>query len=82
MWQNSSTEIINFCYIKEYIYRLHFDTQILLWVFKDRFNKHGCNFNEVSKIAYSRVLEIKLFLNKGYDVIISVHDITKFYHVT
>ena len=28
-------------------------------VFKDSFNKHGCNFDDVSKIGYSRFSQNK-----------------------
>ena len=36
-----------------------------------------------AKMANLRLLKINVFLNKGYDVIISVYDVsTKFYHVT
>ena len=51
-----SPEISKFCYIKKYIYRLHFGTQFLIffnfWVFKDFFNKTGYNFDDVSKNGY------------------------------
>ena len=36
-----SPKISNFSYIKKYRYRLHF-------------NKHGCSFDDVSKIGYSK----------------------------
>ena len=42
-------EISNFCYIKNYRYRLF----KLFWVFKDCFNKHGPNFDGFSKSGYS-----------------------------
>ena len=53
-------------------YSLHFNTYFLIllisiWVFKDCFNKHGCNFD---------VRKIKVFWNEGYGVIIAVHDVT------
>ena len=36
-----------------------------------------------AKMAMLDLLKIKLLLNKGHDLIISVHDVpTKFYHVT
>ena len=47
-----SSEICNFCYIRKYRYILHFGKQFL--VFKDFFNKHGYNFDNVSKTGYSR----------------------------
>ena len=40
------------------------------WVFKDLFNKPDYNFDDVSKMATPGVLKTKVFLNKGYDVII------------
>ena len=30
------------------------DSFNFLWVFKGFFNRHGCNFDDVSKIGYSR----------------------------
>ena len=47
------------------------------WVFKDCFNKHGCNFDDSAKLATLVLLKIKVFWNKGYDIIISVHYLTK-----
>ena len=38
------------------------------------FNKHSCNLNMSAKIATLGFLKIKVFWNKGYDVIIYVHD--------
>ena len=35
-----------------------------------------------AKWATPGLLRIKVFRNKGYDVMISVHDATKNYHVT
>ena len=46
------------------------------WIFKDYFNKYGYNFDYVSKNGCASLLKIKLFWNKGYDVITSVHDVT------
>ena len=45
------------------------------WVFKDCFSNHGCNFDDVSNFDHSR-FKVKYIWNKGYDVIISVHDVT------
>ena len=45
------------------------------WVFKDCFNKHGYNLTS-TKMATPGLFKIKTFWNKGYDVIISVHDDT------
>ena len=46
-------------------------------MFKGCCNKHGYNFDDVSKIGYSRPLKIKEFWMKAYDIIISVNDVTK-----
>ena len=40
------------------------------------FNKHGYNFDDVRKMATLGCFKIKVFQNKYYDVIISVHDVT------
>ena len=51
-------EICTFCEIKKYNYRLHFNTYFLIllnfYVLKGCFNKHGCNFDDASKIGYSK----------------------------
>ena len=81
---NFSPEISKFCYIKKYMYRVHFDTKLLLiqnsfnfsWVYKDCFNKKSFNFGDVSKMATPGLFKIKIFWKKGYDVIIYVHDVT------
>ena len=71
-----SLEIIKFCYIKKYrldcvlLHNLSFLK--LFWVFKDCFNKHGYNFDGVSKMAILSLLKINVF----WKVITSVHDIT------
>ena len=36
-----------------------------------------CNFDNVSKTGHSRAFKVKYFENKGYGVIISVHDLMK-----
>ena len=50
------------------------------WVFKDCFNEHGYNFDDVSKNDYKcqqkNLLKMKVFWNKDYNVIISLHDVT------
>ena len=48
----------------------------IFWAFEGCFNKYGCNFDDVSKLGTLGLLKIKVFWNKGYDVIISVHDVT------
>ena len=47
-----------------------------MWIFKDCSNKHGYSFDGVSKMANLGLLKIKMFWNKGYDFIISVHDVS------
>ena len=59
-----SPEISNFCYIKKYRYTNSFN---FFYVFKDFFNKSYRNFDDVSKIGYSR---------SPYGVITSVSDFT------
>ena len=51
-----SREISIFSYIKKNKYRLHFGKKFLtlFLAFKDCFNKHGLNFDDVSKNSYSR----------------------------
>ena len=55
-----SPQISNFCYTRKYRYRLHFNEYIIfnsLDFFQSLtgcFNKHDCNFDDVSKIGYSR----------------------------
>ena len=44
-----SPEISKFRYIKKCIDLLHINSFNLFWVFKDRFNKHGCYFDDVNK---------------------------------
>ena len=50
------------CYVKKYWYRWHFDTQFLIlltcfWVFKYCLNKHGYNFDDVSKNGFQTFLK-------------------------
>ena len=53
------------------------------WVCKDCFNKHGYNFDDVSKTDTLGLLRIKVFWNKGYDIVTFFYDVTnKIYHVT
>ena len=49
-----SLEIIKFCYIKKHRYRLHFEHDLQYFNFKDCFNEHGYNFDDVSKNGYSK----------------------------
>ena len=46
------------------------------WVFKDFSNKPGYNFDDASKNGYPSLLKIRVFLNKDYNVIITVDDVT------
>ena len=58
---------------------IHFSNSFdFYWVFIGFCNQHDYNFDDVSKIGYSRsgLLEINVHWNKGYDVIISAHDVT------
>ena len=69
------------------MYRLHFDIKFLiLLTFLESLNivlvKKVTILMMSAKMATPGLLEIKVFLNKGYDVIIYVHYVTnKFYHV-
>ena len=47
-----SLEISEFCYMNKYRYRFHFGTLVLIIL--TFFNKHGYNFDDVSKIGYPR----------------------------
>ena len=77
-------EISKFCYIRKYRYRsicryifwyIISNSFNFFWILKDFFNKHGYNFDDVRKMATLGLLKIKVFWNKGYDVIISVYDV-------
>ena len=46
------------------------------WVFKDCFNKKSYNFMMSAKMATPGFTKIKVFWNKGYDVITSAHNVT------
>ena len=69
------------------MYRLHFDIKFLiLLTFLESLNivlvKKVTILMMSAKMATPGLLEIKVFLNKGYDVIIYVHYVTnKFYYV-
>ena len=74
-------EISKFCYNKKYGYRLYFDTLFLiLLTFFDSWNIFWINMVTIlmmsAKMATLGLLKTKVFWNKGYDVIISVHDVT------
>ena len=46
-------------------------------MFKECFNKNGQNLEMSAKMASPGLLKITVFWNKGYDVITSVHIVTK-----
>ena len=46
-------------------------------VFACFLNKYGYNFDDVTKHGNSRPSQNKDILKKGYDVIISIHDVTR-----
>ena len=75
-----SPEISKSCYIKntdiDCIWYIIFNSFNFSWVFKDCLNKHARNFDDVTEIGYASLLKIKVFWNKIYDVIISVHGVT------
>ena len=75
-------EISNFCYIKKYEYRLHFDTEflILLTLFnslKVILIDMVATLKMPAKLATLGLLKIKVYWIKGCDVIISVYDVNK-----
>ena len=75
-----SSEISKFCYIRKYRYRLHFSISflILLIFFESLkiFLKSIVTILMMSaKLATPGLLNIKIFRNKGYDVIILDYDI-------
>ena len=51
-------------------------SQNFFWVLKGCLNKYGPSFDDASKISTSGFLKMKVFWNKGYDVIIPVLDFT------
>ena len=78
---NFLPEISKFCYIKKYMYRLHFDTKFLILLaflesLKIVLIKKVTILMMPAKMATPGLLKIKVFWNKGYDVIIYVHDVT------
>ena len=79
--QHFFPEISKFCCIKNYRHRLHFDTQFLiLLTFLESLKVALINIVTIlmisAKLATPDLLEIKVFRNKSYKVITSVHDIT------
>ena len=76
-----SPKIRKFCFIKKYRYRLHFDTsfQILL-TFLESLKILLINLVIIlmmsAKMATPGLLKITVFWNKGYEIKISVSDVT------
>ena len=67
----SRTEICNFCYIKKYIYRLHFNTWFLnLLTLFESLKTVLINMVAIlmmsAKLATPGLLKMKIFWNKGY----------------
>ena len=73
-----SPEISRFCYIKKYRYRLHFDTYFLILLTFLFFLVNMVTILMMpAKMTNPDLFKIKEFWNKGYDVIICVHGVTK-----
>ena len=77
---NFSTEISKFCYIKKYMYRLQFDAKFLILLtflesLKIVLIKKVTILMMSAKTATPDLLKITVLWNKGYDVVIYVHDI-------
>ena len=76
-----SLEVSNFCYINKFGYRLHFNTKFQIIVTFFMFLRVVL-INIVvilmmsAKLATLSLLKKRIFQNKGYDVIIPVHDFT------
>ena len=69
-----SLEISNFCYIKKYRYKLHFNTQLLIILtFLEPLRVDIINMVAID--ANLGLLKIKVFQNKGCDIIFFVHDV-------
>ena len=64
----------NFCYIKKYRYRLHLNFFESLKVVLINAVAILMMFAKLSVLS---LLKRKVFWNKGYEIIISVHDVTK-----
>ena len=78
---NFSPEITKICYIKKYRYRLHFGTwfKILLTFFESLkivLIKTVAILKMSAKMATLSLPKIKVLWNEGYEVIISVYDVT------
>ena len=78
---NFSPQINKFSYIKKCMYGLHFDAKFLILLtflesLKISLIKKVIILMMSAKMATPALLKIKLFWNKGYGVIIYVHDVT------
>ena len=78
---NFSLEVSKFCYIKKYMYRLRFDTKFLILLTFLEFLKivlieKVTVLMMSAKMATQALPKIKIFWNKGYDVMIYVYDVT------
>ena len=76
-----SPEFSKFCYIKKYRYGLHIDTKFLvLLTYFESLMISLINMVAIlmipAKMAPLGLPKIKVFWNRGYDVIIYVHDVT------
>ena len=79
--QHFSLEITIFCYIRKYRYILHFDTWfIILLTFVENLRIFLINMVTVlmmsAKMSTPGLLKINFSWNTGYEVIISVHEVT------
>ena len=89
--RNFSSEISKFCYIKKFIYRLHFDTKFLIILtFFESLKIVLMNMVAIlmmsAKMVTLGLLKIKVIENKAYDAITFVylpcnsnHIVTKVY---
>ena len=75
---NFSPEISKFCYINKYMYRLNFDKKFPILFSKSLkiVIKKVTILMMSAKMATPGLLKIKVFWNKGDDIIIYVHDVT------
>ena len=79
---NFSPEVSKFCYIRKFMYRLHFDTKLLipltfLEFLKIVLIKKVTILMMSAKMATPGLLiKVKVLWNKDYDVIIYAHDVT------
>ena len=76
-----SPEISKFCYIKKYRYRLHFHLQFLILLsFLESLKIVLINMVRIlmmsGKMATLGLPKIKVFWNNGYNLIVSVYDVT------